>query len=68
MSTSPVSLPGSVVRARRHVAEGVGPRRPWTFWVLATLFGAYVLALYGPMLCIYVLSLQDVRGGLVFPM
>ena len=41
---------------------------PWTFWVLATLFAAYVLALYGPMLCIYVLSLQDVRGGLVFPM
>ncbi|HSW08640.1 ABC transporter permease, partial [Aquabacterium sp.] len=23
---------------------------------------------YGPMLCIYILSLQDVRGGLVFPM
>jgi putative spermidine/putrescine transport system permease protein len=45
-------------------AEG----RPWTFFVLATLFGAYVLALYGPMFCIYVLSFQDVRGGLVFPM
>ena len=43
-------------------------RRPWTFWVLATLFTAYVAALYGPMLCIYVLSFQDVRGGLVFPM
>jgi len=43
-------------------------RRPWTFWVLAALFAAYVLALYGPMLCIYVLSFQDVRGGLVFPM
>ena len=43
-------------------------RRPWTFWVLAGLFTAYVLALYGPMLCIYVLSLQDIRGGLVFPM
>jgi putative spermidine/putrescine transport system permease protein len=68
MSTSPISLPGSVVRARRHVAEGVEPKRPWTFWVLAALFSAYVLALYGPMLCIYVLSLQDVRGGLVFPM
>ena len=34
---------------------------------LATLFTAYVLALYGPMLCIYVLSFQDLRGGLVFP-
>lgn len=42
--------------------------RPWTFWVLATVFALYVLALYGPMLCIYVLSLQDIRGGLVFPM
>jgi putative spermidine/putrescine transport system permease protein len=43
-------------------------KRPWTFWVLAALFAAYVVALYGPMLCIYVLSFQDVRGGLVFPM
>lgn len=43
-------------------------RRPWTFYALLALFSAYVLALYGPMLCIYVLSFQDVRGGLVFPM
>lgn len=35
---------------------------------MAALFVAYVLALYGPMACIYVLSLQDIRGGLVFPM
>ena len=27
-----------------------------------------MLALYGPMICIYILSFQDVRGGLVFPM
>jgi putative spermidine/putrescine transport system permease protein len=26
------------------------------------------MALYGPMICIYILSFQDVRGGLVFPM
>src|SRR5690606_8063595 len=26
------------------------------------------VALYGPMICIYILSFQDVRGGLVFPM
>jgi len=45
-----------------------GKKRPWTFYVLATLFVLYVLALYGPMFCIYVLSFQDVRGGLVFPM
>jgi putative spermidine/putrescine transport system permease protein len=42
--------------------------RPWTFWVLAGIFTFYVVALYGPMLCIYILSFQDVRGGLVFPM
>lgn len=43
-------------------------RRPWSFYVLTGLFVAYVLALYGPMLCIYLLSFQDIRGGLVFPM
>lgn len=42
--------------------------RPWTFYVLATLFAFYVIALYGPMFCIYILSFQDIRGGLVFPM
>lgn len=42
--------------------------RPWTFYVLAGLFSLYVLALYGPMISIYILSFQDVRGGLVFPM
>jgi putative spermidine/putrescine transport system permease protein len=55
-------------RRRRAPLDGAETRRPWTFWVLATLFGLYVLALYGPMLCIYVLSFQDLRGGLVFPM
>ena len=47
---------------------GRGERRPFTFYLLATLFTVYVLALYGPMFCIYALSMQDVRGGLVFPM
>jgi putative spermidine/putrescine transport system permease protein len=42
-------------------------QRPWTFYVLATVFAFYVLALYGPMICIYILSFQDIRGGLVFP-
>ena len=36
--------------------------------MLLTVFVFYVLALYGPMFCIYILSFQDVRGGLVFPM
>ncbi|WP_416896413.1 MAG: ABC transporter permease [Minwuia sp.] len=43
-------------------------KRPWTFYVLGGLFVLYVAALYGPMICIYILSFQDVRGGLVFPM
>jgi putative spermidine/putrescine transport system permease protein len=68
MSATEAAVNRTAERARRRVSEGVDARRPWTFWVLASLFGAYVLALYGPMLCIYVLSLQDVRGGLVFPM
>jgi len=42
--------------------------RPWTFYALAMLFGVFLLFLYGPMLVIYILSFQDVRGGLVFPM
>lgn len=68
MSDAPVSIARHPKPARKRAAVGAEPRRPWTFWVLAGLFTAYVLALYGPMLCIYVLSLQDVRGGLVFPM
>ena len=51
-------------------AVAIAPRasgRPWTFYVLLTVFVLYVLALYGPMICIYILSFQDVRGGLVFP-
>lgn len=63
MSTSALPYP-----ARRRRAAVHEQRRPWTFWVLAGLFALYVLALYGPMLCIYVLSFQDIRGGLVFPM
>jgi putative spermidine/putrescine transport system permease protein len=42
--------------------------RPWTFYALATIFAAYVLFLYGPMLCIYVLSFQGPEGALSFPM
>jgi putative spermidine/putrescine transport system permease protein len=51
--------------------HAVAPRssgRPWTFYVLLAVFVLYVLALYGPMICIYILSFQDIRGGLVFPM
>jgi putative spermidine/putrescine transport system permease protein len=44
------------------------PSRPWTFYVLALFFAAYVLFLYGPMLCMYVLSFQGEQGALSFPM
>ncbi len=43
-------------------------RRPWTFYVLATLFTLFVIFLYGPMITIYVLSFQGPTGGLVFPL
>ncbi len=42
--------------------------RPWTFYALAAVFAGYVVFLYGPMLCIYVLSFQGPQGGLSFPM
>ena len=65
-----IEAPAGPVAGKRRVSRSAvsGGRRPWTFWVLATLFALYVLALYGPMLCIYALSFQDIRGGLVFPM
>ena len=55
-------------KARRGVVAVKSGRRPWTFYALAAVFTFYVAALYGPMICIYILSFQDIRGGLVFPM
>jgi putative spermidine/putrescine transport system permease protein len=43
-------------------------KRPWTFYVLATLFALFVLFLYGPMISIFILSFQGPTGGLVFPL
>jgi len=43
-------------------------RRPLAFWVLAAVFGLFVLFLYGPMLTIILLSFQGPTGGLTFPM
>jgi putative spermidine/putrescine transport system permease protein len=68
MSAAPSALPVAKAGARRHAIAPSKGKRPWTFYVLATIFTLYVLALYGPMFCIYILSFQDVRGGLVFPM
>ena len=38
------------------------------FWPLATVFGLFVLFLYGPVLTIFVLSFQGPEGGLTLPM
>src|SRR5580658_2303898 len=43
-------------------------KRPWTFYALAGFFALYVAFLYGPMLCIFILSFQGQGGALVFPM
>lgn len=70
MSTSTATQPllGRGARARSKAARRYASNgRPWTFYALGACFIFYVVALYGPMFCIYVLSFQDVRGGLVFP-
>ncbi len=46
----------------------ISNKRPWTFYALGTLFGAFLLFLYGPMFVIYVLSFQGPNGGVTFPM
>jgi len=43
-------------------------KRPWTFYVLASLFTLFVVFLYGPMISIFILSFQGPTGGLVFPL
>jgi putative spermidine/putrescine transport system permease protein len=43
-------------------------RRSKSFYVLAAIFTAYVLFLYGPMFAIFILSFQGPDGGLTFPM
>jgi putative spermidine/putrescine transport system permease protein len=51
--------------AASHVSSD---RRGWTFYALGAVFVGYVGFLYGPMLCIYILSFQGPQGGLTFPM
>lgn len=68
MSAAPHAAAGSVAAPRGHALAPSRGGRSWTFYVLAGIFILYVVALYGPMVSIYILSFQDVRGGLVFPM
>ena len=46
----------------------MGERRSLSFYLLGSVFAAYVLFLYGPMFAIFVLSFQGPEGGLTFPM
>src|SRR6266513_3612151 len=48
--------------------QTVGRGRPWTFYALSSLFGLFLLFLYGPMLVMYLLSFQGPHGGVTFPM
>jgi len=43
-------------------------KRPGSYYALATVFGLFVIFLYGPMVTIFVLSFQGPEGGLTFPM
>lgn len=43
-------------------------RRPWTFYLLAALFTAFVIFLYGPMISVLVLAFQGPSGSLNFPL
>ncbi|MFT3800105.1 MAG: ABC transporter permease [Burkholderiaceae bacterium] len=69
MNSAPtISGPISAAAARRARRRADAPKRPLTFWLLAAVFAAYVSFLYGPMLCMYVLSFQGPGGALSFPM
>jgi len=41
-------------------------KRPGSYYALATVFGLFVIFLYGPMVTIFVLSFQGPEGGLTF--
>lgn len=43
-------------------------KRPLSFYVLALIFTAFVVFLYGPTLTILALSFQGPQGGLTFPL
>lgn len=42
--------------------------RSTSFYMLSVVFGLFVAFLYGPMLCVYILSFQGPTGGTSFPM
>jgi putative spermidine/putrescine transport system permease protein len=46
----------------------MGAKRPASFYILSAIFAAFLIFLYGPMLCVYLLSFQGPEGGMSFPM
>lgn len=43
-------------------------KRSLSFYILAAFFGLFILFLYGPMITIFILSLQGPEGTLTFPL
>jgi len=46
----------------------MGTRRSASYYILSAVFAAFLLFLYRPMLCVYLLSFQGPEGGMSFPM
>lgn len=46
----------------------MGHKRPLSYYVLSFVFVAFLLYLYGPMICVYLLSFQGPEGGMSFPL
>jgi putative spermidine/putrescine transport system permease protein len=59
---------GSGVASAPRIRLRTTVARPWTFYVLAAFFMLYLGFLYGPMICMFVLSFQGPQGALSFPM
>jgi putative spermidine/putrescine transport system permease protein len=45
-----------------------GSRLPASYYFLSGIFALYLVFLYGPMACVYILSFQGPDGGMSFPM
>jgi putative spermidine/putrescine transport system permease protein len=46
----------------------MGTKRPASYYFLSLAFAIFLLFLYGPMICVYLLSFQGPDGGMSFPM
>lgn len=46
----------------------MGNKRPASYYFLSFVFTAFLLFLYGPMICVYLLSFQGPEGGMSFPL